>query len=195
MTDEIKMRIEGRLLELPLAQYAYICPKELAFPEQVRYICETECPRYGTSWACPPAVGTVEECKERCLAYEEGFLFTTFSEVPDIGNLEETLKYRKGHEEITRQVRQIFREEGFEVLALSTESCALCESCAYPDGSCRQPEKMLPCVESYGILVTDLAEKHDIEFIYGGNVVTWFSLLLFREKSSPDRPEGREQVL
>ena len=65
MTDEKKMQIEERLLELPLAQYAWIRTEELTFLERVRYICETECPRYGTSWACPPAVGTVEECREK----------------------------------------------------------------------------------------------------------------------------------
>ncbi|MCI9485982.1 MAG: DUF2284 domain-containing protein [Lachnospiraceae bacterium] len=181
MTDEKKMQIEERLLELPLAQYAWIRTEELTFLERVRYICETECPRYGTSWACPPAVGTVEECREKCLSYEEGFLFTTFSEVADIADLEQTLAYRAGHEETTRRVRDIFKERGLEVMALSTESCAVCETCAYPEEFCRHPEKMFPCVESYGILVTELAEKCDIEFMYGGNVVTWFSLLFFRE--------------
>ncbi|MCI8506206.1 MAG: DUF2284 domain-containing protein [Lachnospiraceae bacterium] len=174
------MQIEEQLLELPLAQYAYIRPEQLTFSEQVRDICEAECPRYGTTWACPPAVGTVEECREKCLSYEEGFLFTTFSEVPDIANLEETLAYREGHEEITRQVCGIFKDQGVEVMALSTESCSICGQCSYPAGPCRHPEKMFPCVESYGILVTDLAEKCGIEFMYGGNVVTWFSLLLFR---------------
>ena len=32
----------------------------------------------------------------------------------------------------------------------------------------------------HGIVVTDLAEAESIDF-YGGNLVTWFSLLLFRE--------------
>lgn len=181
MTDEKKMKIEDQILKLPLAQYVYIRPEELTFLDRVRYICETECSRYGTSWACPPAVGTVEECREKCLSYKEGFLFTTFSEVSDIANLEETLAYRNGHEEITRKVREIFREQGYEVMALSTESCAVCEQCAYPSAPCRYPEKMFPCLESYGILVTDLAERYGVEFMYGGNVVTWFSLLLFRE--------------
>ncbi len=181
MTDEKKRQIEERLSELPLAQYAWIRPEELEFSEQVRYICETECSRYGTSWACPPAVGTVEECRRKCLSFEEGFLFTTFSEVADIADLEETLACRTEHEEITRQVCESFRERGLAVTALSTESCAICETCAYPEGPCRHPDRMFPCVESYGILVTDLAEKHEIEFMYGGNVVTWFSLVLFRE--------------
>ena len=39
---------------------------------------------------------------------------------------------------------------------------------------------MFPCVESQGILVTDLAEKFHIDFQAGGNLVTWFSLILYR---------------
>ena len=38
---------------------------------------------------------------------------------------------------------------------------------------------MYPCVESHGILVTDLAEKHGIDFM-SGNIVTWFSLIFYR---------------
>ena len=56
---------------------------------------------------------------------------------------------------------------------------AICEHCAYPDAPCRHPDKMFPCIESYGILVTDLAEKYQITFMNGGNVVTWFSLILY----------------
>ena len=38
---------------------------------------------------------------------------------------------------------------------------------------------MFPCVESYGIVATDLAEKCGIEF-FDGNLVTWFSILFYR---------------
>ena len=35
-------------------------------------------------------------------------------------------------------------------------------------------------VESHGILVTDLGERVGLPFQSGGNIVTWFSLLLYR---------------
>ena len=62
----------------------------------------------------------------------------------------------------------------------STEACTICEDCAYPDAPCRFPDMMYPCVESHAILVTDLAEKYGIEFL-SGNVVTWFSILFYKE--------------
>ena len=66
-----------------------------------------------------------------------------------------------------------------DVMALSTEACAICQKCAYPDAPCRHPDRMFPCVESQGILVTDLAEKHGLDFM-NGNIVVWFSLILFK---------------
>lgn len=173
--------LETQITEYPVCEYAFVNIDEIAFLDQVRYICETECPQYGHSWSCPPAVGTVEECRKRCGAYTGAFLFTTIAEVSDIADMKETLATRMDHEEITRHIRDLFLEQCQAVQVLSTESCAICDTCAYPDAPCRCPDRMFPCIESYGILVTDLAEKHGITFMNGANVVTWFSLILYGE--------------
>ena len=175
-----RQKLEAQLAELPLYEYAFIGTDELLFSERVRYICETECPMYNTTWACPPAVGTVEACQERVTAFREGLLIATITEVSDIANIEETLATRAPHEEITRQALSMVREQAEDTLTLSTESCAHCEHCSWPDAPCRLPGRMFPCVESHGILVTDLAEKHGIDFLAEGNLVTWFSLILYR---------------
>lgn len=175
-----RQRLEARLGELPIVQYEFIKTEELTFTPRVRSVCETDCPRYGTSWACPPAVGTVEECRARCLSYPEGLLLTTMAEVEDIADIEAALATRKGHEEITRQVNLLLQGQGLETYPLSTESCAVCEECAYPGGPCRFPDRMFPCIESQGILIIDTAERYGIDFQAGGNIVTWFSLILYR---------------
>ena len=172
-------RLEAQLAELPLYQYAFIRTEDLCFSERIRWICEHECPMYGKTWACPPAVGSVEDCRKRCLEYEDALLIATITEVSDIANIEETLATRHDHEEVTRQVAELVREQCGDVLVLSTEACAICEHCAWPDAPCRHPDRMFPCVESHGILATDIAERHGIEFI-GGNVVTWFSLVFYK---------------
>ena len=177
MIDLNRELIEQQLSALPLAQYGWIETAELEFSERIRRVCEQECPMYGKTWACPPAVGTVEECRTRCLSYPHALYLTTLTEVSDIANLEETLATR---EAVTREALAILKPHVKDVMALSTEACAICEHCAYPGAPCRHPELMFPCVESHGIIVTALAEKEGIDF-YGGNLVTWFSLLLFRE--------------
>ena len=171
--------LEAQLVGLPLLQYEFIKTDELVFSERIRYICRTECPMYNKTWACPPGVGEVAECQARCLAYGDALVITTVTEVSDIANIEETLATRAEHEAITRQVRDMIAQQGCETYVLSTEACTLCDECAYPDGPCRHPEYMFPCVESHGIVVTDIAEKHDIAFL-DGNTVTWFSLILYR---------------
>lgn len=172
--------LEQQLAEFPLYLYEFIHTSELIFTERVRHICRTECPMYGKSWACPPAVGEVEACKARCMAFDEALLISTITEVSDIANIDETLATRAPHEEITRRIHELVRSQARETMVLSTEACAHCEHCTYPGAPCRFPDKMYPCVESHGILVTDLAERHGIDFM-NGNLVTWFSLIFFRE--------------
>lgn len=174
-------RLIAQLAELPIAQFEFFRTEELTFSERIRTVCEQECPRYGKTWACPPGVGSVEDCRKKCLSYPNGLLISTLTEVRDIADLEETLATRPAHEAITRQVADLLRDEGVEVYGLSTESCAICEKCTYPDAPCRHSDKMFPCVESHGIIVTDLAERYGVEYQYGNQVVTWFSLLLYRE--------------
>lgn len=178
---EIQQRIEERILELPLVQYEWISPLELTFKEEVRMICRQECPMYGKSWSCPPAVGSVEECKNRCECFDGVFLFTTIAEVSDIANFDETLKTRFEHEKITRTLGAMFQEEGMTIQLLSSESCAICETCAYCEGkACRHPEYMIPCIESQGILVTELAEKYEIPFLENMTTVQWFGMILYK---------------
>ena len=175
-------KLEEQLSQLPLYVYAFIDPKGLEFSQRIRYICEHECPMYGKTWACPPAVGDVSSCKGKCLSYSNCLMVGTIVECEDITNIEATLATREGHEKITNQVRDLMREQGMQPYILSTEACALCERCAYLDGlPCRLPGKMHPCVESHGINIIPTLEENGLEFNYGENIITWYSLLFFNE--------------
>ena len=175
--------LETALTDLPLYEYFHFTTDELVFSDRIRWICEHECPMYGKSWACPPGTGTVGQCRGKCLSFAKGLCVSTIVEVEDITDIEETLATRPAHEETTEQVAALLRQQGAkETYILSTESCAVCERCAILDGQpCRKPERMHPCVESQGIVISDLAEKHGIPFLYGGNIVTWFSLILYND--------------
>ena len=174
--------LEQQLSPLPLYVYDHIDPASLEFSERVRWICEHECPMYGKTWACPPAVGSVRDCKAKCAQYQNCLMISTITEVNDISNIEETLATRPEHEKVTNQVRQLLRQQGAEPYVLSTEACTLCQRCAYLDGQpCRYPEKMHPCVESHGINLLGVLADQGLEFQYGENVVTWFSLLYYND--------------
>lgn len=173
-------KLENQLAELPLYGYFFLKSDTLEFSPRVRHICQTECQMYGKTWACPPGVGTVEECRAKCLSYPDFLMIVTVTEVADIADMEATLATRPAHEAITNQVEALMRAQGVETYTLSTEACAICESCAYPDAPCRCPDKMHPCIESHGIVLTQTAEECGIPFQYGENVVTWFSLIFWR---------------
>lgn len=175
-------KLEQGLSQLPLYIYFFMEPEKLEFSDRVRWICEHECAQYGQSWACPPGVGMVEACRAHCLEYNRCLVISTVTEVADIADIDETLSTRADHEQITDQVADLLRECGAEPFVLSTESCAICPRCAILDGKpCRFPERMHPCVESQGINVIPVLEENGLDFQYGQNIVTWISMLLYKE--------------
>lgn len=172
-----------QLQELPLYFCDFIDPNALEFSNRIRWICENECPMYGKTWACPPGVGTVQTCAEKCRTFDVCLMISTVSEVSDIADIQQTLATRPAHESVTDQVAQLLRAQGVRPYILSTEACAICPHCAYLDGlPCRYPERMHPCVESHGINVLPLLESLGLPFQYGENIVTWVSLLFFKEE-------------
>lgn len=179
-SEKIRTKIEQILAEYPIFQYGFLDISEIEFKEEVRHICKQECERYNTSWSCPPAVGTVKECRERCESYEKALLFTTLAEVSDISNMKETLATRREHEEIVHGICRELDAAGLERLALSSDSCAICESCSWPKAPCRHPDEMMPCIESYGILVTSAAEKLSMDFFYDSRTVVWYGMIFLR---------------
>ena len=85
------------------------------------------------------------------------------------------------HEDLTTEVAGFLREQGFDTFTLSTESCDICETCAYTQGEpCRFPERMHPCLESHGVVVSEIVEKEHMEYNLGGNTILWFSMVLYR---------------
>ena len=175
-----KALLEQQLAQLPLYRFEWIDPAKLEFSQRVRHVCQSECPMYGRTWACPPGVGSVESCQAKCAGYSGCLLIGTATEVENISNMDETLATRPEHERITNQVRDLMRDQGVWPYILSTEACDLCARCAFLDGlPCRLPGKMHPCIESHGINLIPTLEAIGESFQYGGNTVTWYSLLFF----------------
>ena len=175
-------KFEDFIASYPIYEYRILDAAQISVQERVRLVCQQECERYGSTWACPPAVGTLKGCENRIHGYEKGIFFSSVAEVSDIMNMEEMLATRDAHEEITTEVAAFLKEQGLDTYTLSTESCDICEECAYPQGKpCRHPERMHPCLESHGVVVNEIVEKEQMEYNLGGNTILWFSMILFRE--------------
>ena len=173
--------IEEYITQFPIYQYAFIKTEDIEFNDKVRAICKKECPRYGKSWSCPPAVGTVEQCKSVCRDYTHALLFSSVAEVPDYSDMAALLKTKREHEEITAEIEAYLKKEAWLCYTLSTDSCSICEKCTYPKKSCMHPELMHPCIESHGILLTKNIEENDMDYYMGDKMVRWFSLIFIKE--------------
>ncbi|UOO37289.1 DUF2284 domain-containing protein [Oscillospiraceae bacterium CM] len=181
--EDFKAAIEGLIGDYPICEYAFLKPEELVYSDKVRFICETTCPRYGKSWACPPVIPSVETCMDAFKAYEHVFLFSTVAEVSDSMNNDICLVAKRDHEKVTLDLRRAFRDRFGEVLALST-GCRICDDCTYPDGPCRFPDERLSSVESHGVLIMETASSLGISYDCGNNIVTYFSLIFFNTEAS-----------
>lgn len=174
-------KFEKFISQYPIFEYRLLDTKELAARERVRIICKEECERYGSTWACPPAVGTLEECENKIKGYTQAVFFSSVAEVRDIMDMEEMLSTRREHEALTSKLGAYLQEEGYEIYILSTESCDICEDCTFPHGKpCRHPKRMHPCLESHGIVANEIVEREEMEYNLGGNTILWFSMILFR---------------
>lgn len=161
-------------------EYGVIPIEKIEFSEEVRTLCkENQCGQYGKTWACPPGVGPLEECKAKCMKYKSAFIFTTTSKLEDSFDYEGMIEGKRVHELVSEKVRRLFEEEFTELLVLSSEGCQNCEDCTYPDAPCRFPHRMSPSVESYGIMVNQEAKEAGIHYINGANSVTYFSNIFF----------------
>lgn len=182
MSAELNIdKFEEFIAQYPIFEYRVLDTEDLQTEERVRTICRLECERYGSTWACPPAVGTLEECSCKIHSYPGAVFFSSVAEVSDILNMEEMLQTRAAHETLTTEVAAFLKGQGMETYTLSTESCDICEECAYLQKKpCRHPESMHPCLESHGVVVSEIVEREQMEYSLGGNSILWFSMILFR---------------
>lgn len=173
--------IEERIMQLPIYQYVFLKIEDIEFNDKMRNKCKNECPRYGKSWSCPPAIGSLKQCKNKCMEYSHALLFSSAVEIPDYANKELILNSKREHEEVTESIENIIRSEVKKCYTLSTESCSLCEKCTYPKKSCLNPDKMHPCIESHGVVLSSILEEHHMDYFMGENMILWFSLIFIKE--------------
>lgn len=182
MTAELNIpKFEEFIAQYPVFEYRILDSSDISVEDRVRIVCQQECERYNTTWACPPAVGTLDECARRIHAYDKAVFFSSVAEVSDIMNMEEMLSTRKAHEDLTSTLGEFLKEEGYDIFTLSTESCDICAECEFPKGRpCRHPDRMHPCLESHGVVVNEIVEREQMEYNLGGNTILWFSMILYR---------------
>lgn len=171
---------EKKRKDIGITSFGVISTDKIVFSEEVRKICAgNQCRNYGKTWACPPAVGTFEECRDKCLQYSSAMVFASVYQLEDSFDFE---GMQEGHREFKRVCDRLFDRIDFPCLLLSNEGCRRCQTCTYPDAPCRFPEKLFPSLEGHGILVNELAKSAGVPYIAGANTVSYFGMLYFEPK-------------
>lgn len=169
-----------KLKQIGISEYGVIPTDKIVFGQEVRRLCEQNtCGFYGTTWACPPAVGTLESCKEKCLSFQNALVFNTWYALEDSLDWEGMMEGHKKFKNVCDRLYNLAKEEFPSIFMLSNEGCHHCGQCTYPDAPCRFPHLLAPPIESYGIYVNELAHAANIKYNNGENTVTYFGMLLF----------------
>ena len=151
----------------------------LEFLQDVRDMCNAkQCNRYDKSWSCPPAVGSLEEMRERVKGYTGGLLVQT------VGELEDSYDW-DGIQETAKQQSLNFglmwdelEKEYPSVLAMGTGGCIKCETCTYPDAPCRFPDRMSSSMEACGLFVSKVCTDNGLAYNYGPNKMAFTACFL-----------------
>ena len=176
-------RIEEIAGDVGFSECGYVKTGDLRFYPEVRRICEgNSCRSYGATWACPPAVGTLEECRERVSHYDKFLLLSKVYSLEDSFDFEGMVAGLQHFRELTDRFHRAIEGKGLEFLLLSNEGCGRCSRCTYPAEPCRFPQLLHHSLEGYGFHVSELAQAAGMRYNNGANQVTFFGALLYREQ-------------
>lgn len=160
-------------------QAAEIPMDKLVYTEDSRSYCAAnKCRSYGASWACPPAVGSLEKCRAECEGYSHFFLFARMYELEDSLDIEGMGDAHDDFQERVDKLGEDIRSETADFLLLNNEGCSRCDECTYPDAPCRFPEQLYPSIEGYGFLVSELAKQAGIPYTGKPTELRYFGAVL-----------------
>ncbi|MDR1727330.1 MAG: DUF2284 domain-containing protein [Acidobacteriota bacterium] len=146
----------------------------VALYPDVRAACEVNrCGRFGKSWSCPPACGTLEECAARLGKYSAGLIVQTVGRLEDEFDAEGMDAAGRRHAESFRALSERLWGEFPDMLPVGTASCSLCGRCTWPDAPCRNPRGAFAPMEAYGMMVSEICRRNGLDYYHGKGTITF----------------------
>lgn len=167
------------------AKATYIPSEQIILSEDFRKICEGNgCGMFGRCWVCPPFIGEIGPLMDAVRSFPKAMLYQSIREIEDSFDIEGMFEAGYEHARLSQRIQQqVITDPSIQVLHLTCGGCRLCERCAKADNEpCRFPEKALPSLEGYGVDVYNTCKNTPLQYINGQNTVTYFGMVLFREK-------------
>jgi predicted metal-binding protein len=172
--------VEGIAKECGYTHWGVLEPATMVFRPEVRDMCKANrCGRYGKNWGCPPGLGTLDECKARVAGYTSGILLQTTAMMEDEFDADAITGASKINGERTLQFAKMLREKFPHCIIFGGGACKNCKTCTYPDAPCRFPDKLMPSIEAFGMVVSDLCKANNLPYYYGKLTLTYTSAAIF----------------
>lgn len=159
--------------------FAPLNPATIRLKQEVRDMCAANtCGRYGKCWSCPPACGTLDDCRAQVSRCTGGILVQSVGNVEDSFDFDAMAEIEAAHKQRFARMHDALRENGGEVLALGAGCCTQCSVCTCPDSPCRFPEKRVSSMEAFGILVLEVCRENGLPYYYGSDKMAYTSCFL-----------------
>lgn len=173
MIDKIK--------ELPFNNVKEIPVSLIDFEPALLELCKmNHCGNYGRCYTCPPLTGDIDSLIEKAKKFKNIIVFQKIYTLEDSFDIEGMGKGNRNFNNLAQKVNSLCKEALSNCIVLCAGGCKLCDRCGAMDSiPCRFPEKAIPSLESYGINVSSLAKKCDMNYINGQNTVTYFGGVIY----------------
>ena len=179
----LHVKVQAALADLGVTRSGLVSVSDLVFSEAFRASCESnQCGKYGTNWSCPPGVGETAALIAQARRFRQGLVIQTVWPLEDMFDFDGMMAGGQKHNALFRKAvaRVTPLLSAAETLSLSAGACSACETCTYPSGEpCRQPERAMASLESYGIDVAALIASSGLSYMNGPNTVSYVGLILF----------------
>jgi len=149
-------------------------------PELRAYCNPEQCAKHGQNWVCPPACGTLEECREKAEEFSEGILLQSVTELDPPTEPEVFSRLNREHNLRFREYIETVKPDFAKILPLTTGGCVFCEQCSYPE-PCVKPDVKMESLSAFGIDVGKLCETAGLPYSFSPDVLYYTALLLLRK--------------
>ena len=158
-----------------------VSTEEIVFDAAFRpYCAENICGQYGINYSCPPVCGTVDEMKNRVLAYKNALVLQTKWEIESFADKEKLQMGKKLHNAATLRLMKRLREQGLDGFMVGAGGCSLCKPCLLGEGKpCKFPDLRYSCMSAYCIYVKKLAESCGMDYDYKNGILFYFGMYVF----------------
>ena len=162
----------------------YLPIRDIRVYPEVRKICQgNSCRGYGAPWACPPGVGSLEECRRQLMQFDQMLLLSKVYPLEDSFDFEGMQAGMQHFKQVIDALEDRLEGHLTNYRLLGNEGCSRCAQCTYPHAPCRFPQRLHPSLEGYGLMVSELAKTAGMAYHHGPDTVTFFGALLLKNNS------------